>query len=180
MPDEDAPLTVEAMMTALERRAEFLASDAYRKNDLHPSRPGVHVWGWDSVVWPEPQHRHSLHDGFIAITAEPPNDAFDVKRTEKPDAIFGHTFDSRFLSSDWAGELATIREANATAQTSALLRALVRLRRPDGRPFFSALDRAMLSIDPEGSPSEGRPVAPQHLEQHLRWKEHETLNQRRS
>jgi hypothetical protein len=175
MPNEDAPLTVEGMMAALERRAEFLASEAYRKDDLDPARPGVHLWGWDSVVWPEPQERHSLHDGFIAIGAAPPGDTFSVKRQEQPAAVFGHTFDPAFWSPDCLADIPNIREPNAAAQTGALLRALVKLRRPDGRPFFSVLDRAMLGLDPDGAPPEGRPVAPQHLEQHLRWKEHEML-----
>lgn len=171
MPNEEEPLTVEGVMAALERRAEYLASPAYRKDDLDPARPGVRMWGWDSLVWED-----SIYGGHIAIRAEPPPEEFFVKRKEKPEAVFGHTFAPEFWSPAWLGdEIPRIRAPKPEALPAALLRALVKLRRPDGRPFFTALDRAMLMLDPEGTPPEDRPVAPQHLEQHLRWREHEML-----
>lgn len=58
---------------------------------------------------------------------------------------------------------------------SDLLQKLIRVRRPDGSPFITALDLAMLGADRRGITLPGHNLPTQALEQHLRFKEHEWM-----
>jgi hypothetical protein len=49
------------------------------------------------------------------------------------------------------------------------------VRRPDGSPFITALDLAMLGADRRGITLPGHNLPTQALEQHLRFKEHEWM-----
>lgn len=56
---------------------------------------------------------------------------------------------------------------------SDLLQKLIWVTRPDGSPFITPEDMAMLGVDPRGITLPGHNLPTQALEQHLRFKEHE-------